>query len=205
MEVGDGATSGKKEELRLLTVVALPKGESAAQVSQQYDICHSDLYKYRRRALATLRDAMKDQRRGPKRPSNRLPEEKEQPIKVLSQRRPTLSSYQVNKSLAPDAPSSRTIQRVRKRLRWPRLKKRKIPSFKAHRCTDDEKQLIRKTIEAKLYLGPYRLAWDLQNRYGMRISPSTVRRVKRVILDERHPPPAPPVWRFYERHHPHSL
>ncbi|MDT5120892.1 MAG: putative transposase [Acidobacteriota bacterium] len=57
----------------------------------------------------------------------------------------------------------------------------------------------------KLYLGPYRLAWDLQNQYGLRISPSTVRRVKRAIMNERHPPPAAPIWRFYERNHPHSL
>lgn len=199
------AESSDKEEGRLLAVLALLKGEPAAQVSQQYNICHSDLYKYRRRALAAMRSAMKDQRRGPKRPSNRLPEEKEQRIKVLSQRSPTLSSYQVERALMPDAPTSRTIQRVRKRLYLPRLKKRNTPSFKLHRFTDDEKQLIRRTIEAKLYLGPYRLAWDLQNQYGLRISPSTVRRVKRAILNERHPPPAPPVWRFYERNHPHSL
>ena len=116
-----------------------------------------------------------------------------------------MSSYQLNESLAPDSPSPRTVQRVRKRLRLPRLRKRRTPSFKTHRFTDNEKQLIRNIVEAKLYLGPYRLAWDLQNQYGLRISPSTVRRVKRAILRERHPPPAPPVWRFYERRHPHSL
>jgi hypothetical protein len=136
-----------------------------------------------------MRDAVKDRRRGPHRPANRLPEEKEQRIKVLSQRSPTLSSYQVSASLAPDSPSPRTIQRVRQRLRLPRLRKRAAPSFKAHRFTDGEKHLIRKIVETKLYLGPYRLAWDLQNQYGLRISPSTVRRVKRAILRERHPTP----------------
>jgi transposase InsO family protein len=60
-------------------------------------------------------------------------------------------------------------------------------------------------VASKLYLGPYRLAWDLQNQHGLQISPSTTRRVKRALLDERHPRPAPAVWRFYERHHPHSL
>jgi hypothetical protein len=152
-----------------------------------------------------MRDAMKDQRRGPHRPANRLPEETEQRIKFVAQRSPTLSSYQVSESLAPESPNPRTVQRVRKRFRLPRLKKRNTTSFKAHRFTDGEKQLIRKTIESKLYLGPYRLAWDLQNQYGLRISPSTVRRLKRAILRERHPPPAPSAWRFYERHHPHSL
>jgi putative transposase len=205
MESDDEATRTEKEERRLLAVLALLRGEPAAQVCQQYSICHSDLYKFRRRALAAMRDALKDQRRGPQRPSNRLPEEKERRIKVLSQSSPTLSSYQVSESLAPDSPSPRAVQRVRKRLRLPRLKKRKAPSFNAHRFTDDERRLIRRTVEAKLYLGPYRLAWDLQNQYGLRISPSTVRRVKRAILNERHLPPASPTWRFYERKHPHSL
>jgi putative transposase len=205
MEVGDEATSGKKEELRLLAVLALLKGEPAAQVCQQYNICRSDLYKFRRGALDAMRAAMKDKPRGPRHPSNRLPEEKEQRVKVLSQRSPTSSSYQLSESLAPDSPSPRTVQRVRKRLRLPRLRKRGAPSFKAHRFSDHEKQLIRRTVEAILYLGPHRLAWDLLNRYGLRISPSTVRRVKRAILREKHPPTTPPVWQFYERHHPHSL
>ncbi len=205
MKIGDRAASDEREERRLLAVLALLKGEPAAQVCHQYNIRRSDLYKYKRRALAAMRSVMKDKSPGPRHPSNRIPEEKEQRIKVLSQRSPTLSSYQVSKSLVPDSLCPRTIQRVRKRLRLPRLNKRNTPSFKAHRFTDDERQLIRKTVEAKLHLGPYRLAWDLQNQNGMRISPSTVRRVKRAILDERHPPPAPPVWRFYERNHPHSL
>jgi transposase-like protein len=186
MESDDEITRTEKEERRLLAMLALLRGETAARVCQQYSICRSDLYKFRQRALAAMRDAVKDQRRGPQHPSNRLPEEKEQRIKVLSQRSPTLSSYQVSESLAPDSPGPRTVQRVRKRLRLPRLKKRNTPSFKAHRLTDDEKQLIRKTVESKLYLGPYRLAWDLQNQYRLRISPSTVRRIKRAILDERH-------------------
>jgi hypothetical protein len=63
-----------------------------------------------------MRSAMKDKARGPKLPSNRLAPEKEQRIKALSQRRPTLSSYQLSESLAPDSSSPRTIQRVRKRL-----------------------------------------------------------------------------------------
>jgi transposase InsO family protein len=205
MESGDEAARTEKEERRLLAVLALLRGEPATQVCDQYSICRSDLYKFRRRALAAMRSALKDKARGPRLPSNRLAPEKEQRIKALSQRGPTLSSYQLSESLAPDSPGPRAVQRVRKRLRLPRLRKRRAPSFKAHRFIDGEKQLIRKTIESKLYLGPYRLAWDLQNQYGMRISPSTIRRVKRAIPRERQPPLAPPVWRFYERNHPHSL
>lgn len=205
MESDDETTRTEKEKRRLLAVLALLRGEPAAQVCQQYSICRSALYKFRRRALAAMRTAMKDKPPGPRLPSNRLAQEKEQRIKVLSQREPTLSSYQLCELLAPDSPSPRTVQRVRKRLRLPRLRKRAAPSFKAHRFSHNERQLIRRAVEAKLYLGPYRLAWDLQNQYGLPVSPSTVRRVKRAILRESHPPPAPPMWRFYERHHPHSL
>jgi hypothetical protein len=158
MKIVDKAASGEKEERRLLAVLALLKGEPAAQVCQQYNICHSDLYKYRRRALAAIRAEMKDKPRGPRHPSNRLPEEKEQRIKVLSQRSPTLSSYQLSESLTPDSTSPRTVQRVRKRLRLPRLRKRDAPSFKAHRFSNHERQLIRRTVEAIHNLGPYRLA-----------------------------------------------
>jgi transposase InsO family protein len=94
---------------------------------------------------------------------------------------------------------------VRNRLDLPRLKKRDTPSFKVHRFTDDERQIIRQTVASTLHLGPYRLAWDVQNQHGLQISPSTIRRVKRARLDEMHPRPAPAVWRFYERKHPHSL
>jgi transposase InsO family protein len=205
MKTSNRDTGDGKEEGRLLAVLALLRGEPAAQVCRQYSICRSDLYKFRRRALAAMRYAMKDKMRGSRLPFNRLAPEKEQRIKALSQCRPTLSSYQLSESLAPDSPSPRTVQRVRKRLRLPRLRKRAAPSFKAHRLSHNERQLIRGLVEAKLHLGPYRLAWDLQNQYGLRISPSTVRRVKRAILRERHPPPALPAWRFYERHHPHSL
>jgi transposase InsO family protein len=134
-----------------------------------------------------------------------LPEVEERRIEAIARRSPTLSSYQVSGFLAPDSPNRRAVQRVRRRLRLPRLKKRDTPSFKAHRFSSSERQLIRRAVEARLYLGPHRLAWDLQNQYGLRVSPSTVRRVKRAILRERYPPPAPAVWRFYERKHPHSL
>jgi len=111
----------------------------------------------------------------------------------------------VRDRLSSNALSARTVQRVRHRLDLPRLKKRDTPAFKAHRFTDDERQLIRHAVASKLHLGPDRLAWDLQNQHGLQISPSTMRRVKRALLEERHPRPAPAVWRFYERTHPHSL
>jgi transposase InsO family protein len=60
-------------------------------------------------------------------------------------------------------------------------------------------------IETKPYLGAQRLAWDLQNQHQLQISPSTIQRLKRALRQQEAPPAAPAVWRFYERHHPHSL
>jgi transposase len=197
--------AGKKVGVRFQAVLALLSGESAEEVQTRFSISRSSLYEYNNRALAAIREALKDKRRGPRHPPNRLPAEKEQAIRSVCERHPTLSSYQVREQLGADTTTPRTIQRVRARLHLPRLNKRPAPSFKAHRFTDNEKRLIRKTSEAKLHLGPYRLAWDLQNLHGLNISPSTIRRNKRAILSERHPRPAPVAWRFYERHHPHRL
>jgi transposase InsO family protein len=194
-----------KCQLRVQAVLALFRGETARQVSTQYRICRSDLYKFHRRALDAMRDALNDEKRGPRTPHNRLSADQEEAIKHVCERHPTLSSSEVRGRLHPDALSARTVQRVRKRLNLPRLTKHDTPAFRAHRFTDDERQLIRHTVASKLYLGPYRLAWDVQNQHGLIWSPSTTRRVKRAILDEWHPCPAPAVWRFYEGKHPHSL
>ncbi len=67
------------------------------------------------------------------------------------------------------------------------------------------KQEARRLIEAKPWLGPERLAWELQNVAQMRISPATIKRMKRAMQQAQTPPPPPPQWRFYARHHPHSL
>jgi transposase-like protein len=82
MEVGDAVENSNKEEQRLLSVLALLKGEAAAQVCQQYNICRSDLYKFRRRALAAMRSAVKDQRRGPRRPPIGYPKKKSSTSKL---------------------------------------------------------------------------------------------------------------------------
>ena len=55
-------------------------------------------------------------------------------------------------------------------------------------------------------LGPERTVWDLQNAHQITVSASTIKRMKRkhreALLPSR---PPRPEWRFYERHHPHSL
>jgi hypothetical protein len=152
-----------------------------------------------------MRDALNDQKRGPRPPHNRLAADKEEAIRIVCVRHPTLNSYEIRHQLQVDALSARTVQRVRNRLDLPRLKKRATPSFKAHRFTDDERQIIRHTVASTLHLGPYRLVWDVQNQHGFQISPSTTRRVKRATLDAINPRPAPTKWRFYERKHLHSL
>lgn len=194
-----------KEARRRRGVLALLAGQPAAVVCQQYHICRSDLYKFKRRALEAMREAMTDRPRGPRKPSRRLAPEQEQAVKAVCERHPTFSSYQVHRSLGDDAPTPRTVQRVRHRLNLPRLPKRAAPRSPARRFSADEQQLITKTVRAKLYVGPYRLAWDLRNQHGLSVSPATIKRRKRASKEEMNPPPAPTVWRRYERKHPHSL
>jgi transposase InsO family protein/transposase len=194
-----------KEEQRLQAVLALFTGQTVTQVSAQYGISRSSLFDYKRRALAAMRETLKDKRHGPRRPGNRLPVEKEQSVRSVCERHPTLSSYQVKEQLGGEAPTPRTIQRVRQRLSLPRLKKRLPSSTKACRFTQEEKQTMRERVKEKMYLGPYRLAWDIQNRDRLMVSPSTIKRVKTSILEEMNPKPPKPIWKFYERKHPHSL
>src|SRR5262249_60023300 len=67
-------------------------------------------------------------------------------------------------------------------------------------------QQARAILQAKPYLGAERLAWDVLNTTHLSISPSTMTRLKRTLQTRPAPPPLPlPPWRFYERHHPHSL
>jgi len=49
------------------------------------------------------------------------------------------------------------------------------------------------------------LAWELQNVAHMQISPATIKRMKHARQQAQMPPPPRPQWRFYARHHPHSL
>ena len=72
--------------------------------------------------------------------------------------------------------------------------------------TPEQREQVDAIIAEKPYLGPERTVWDLQNSHHITISPSTIKRLKRKQRDALLPPrPVPPVWRFYERSHPHSL
>jgi hypothetical protein len=57
-----------QEQSRVQAVLALFRREKASDVSTSSGICRSDLYKFRKRALAAMREALKDHLRGPKRP-----------------------------------------------------------------------------------------------------------------------------------------
>jgi transposase InsO family protein len=190
---------------RVAAVLDLFRGIPLPQVTAQHGICRSDLYKFRRRALTALHQALEDQPRGPKQPHNRLDRDTERQIASVCQRHPTWSASQVQQRCGPEAPCPRTIQRVRQRLTLPRVPKRAAPCRQAKRLPAETKQVIRDAIEHTPSLGSERLAWDLQNQHHLQISPSTVKRLKRALHDEQCPPVAPAVWRFYERHHPHSL
>src|SRR5215471_4025634 len=190
---------------RVTAVLDLFRGIPLPQITAQSGICRSDLCKFRRRALTALHQALEDQPRGPKRPHNRLALDTEHQVVSLCQRHPTWSAAQIQQRCGPETPCPRTIQRVRQRFTLPRVPKRAAPCGQATRLSAETKQRVRHAIEHKPYLGPERLAWDLQNREHLQISPSTVKRLKRALHEEQCPPVAPAVWRWYERHHPHSL
>jgi transposase InsO family protein len=194
-----------KEHCRLQAVMALFRGEQASHVSVTFRIARSALYKFRHRALTAMRQALADHRRGPKRPHNRLNPSQEAGVVAFCQRHPTLSSYHIRQQLGIDTPSPRTIQRVRKRHGMVRLPQR-TPATRPARClTPEAIQRAEAVISEKPHLGPERIAWDLQNGEHLTISPATIKRLKRKLHEAMCPPPPPPVWRFYERHHPHSL
>lgn len=169
---------------RIAAVLDFFRGIPLPQITAKSGIGRSDLYKFRRRALTALSHALEDQPRGPKRPHNRLPAATEQQLTALCQRHPTWSASQVQQQYGPEAPCPRTIQRVRQRLALPRLPKRTAPCRQAKRFSAADKDLVRHAIEHKPYLGPERLAWDLQNQQHLQISPSTA-------LSSCCPPPQP--------------
>ena len=192
-------------EHRLYAVLALLGGEPVPDVTARFGMGRSILYKWRRRALTALQGALTDHRPGPQCPANRLSPAEEAPLVELAQRHPTWSAAQIQAKAGPAAPSSRTIQRLRHRYALPRLPKRLAPCRPARRLTRKVKQEARCLIEAKPWLGPERLAWELQNIAQMSISPATIKRMKRARQQAQTPPPPRPQWCFYERHHPHSL
>jgi transposase InsO family protein len=196
------------EDHRLQAVLALFKGEKASDVSAGSGIGRSNLYKLRTRALAAMREALKDHPRGPKQAHNRLAAEREQKVVSICQRHPTHSSSQVRDKLGSGAPSARTIQRVRKRYGIARVPKRAPPAAPARRVPTQAMTRAHSILTLRPHLGPERVVWDVHNGEQLAISTSTVKRLKRKIHDTLHPAPPkppPPVWRFYERQHPHSL
>jgi transposase InsO family protein len=192
-------------EYRLQAILALLGGEPVPDVTARFGMGRSILYKWRRRALTALQGALTDHHPGPQCPANRLSPAQEHSLVELAQRHPTWSAAQIQVKAGPDAPSPRTIQRLRHRYTLLRLPKRPAPCRPARRLTCQVKQEARRLIEAKPELGPERLAWELQNVSQMQISPATMKRMKHAMHQAQTPPPPQPQWRFYARHHPHSL
>ena len=148
-------------ECRVQAVFALFRGASVREVSTQYRIGRSDLYKLRARALAALREVLNDRSRGPKQPHNRLAPHREAGVMAGCQRHPTLSSYDVRERLGDGAPTVRTIQRIRRRYDLARLPKRAPATRLARRLTSETVQRAESLIQERPYLGPERMAWDL--------------------------------------------
>ncbi|HEY5177284.1 MAG TPA: DDE-type integrase/transposase/recombinase [Terriglobales bacterium] len=84
---------------------------------------------------------------------------------------------------------------------------KRVPAMRKRRTlTPAERKKVSAIITEKSYLGPQRMAWDLQNGDQITISPSALKRMKRKRREALLPPRPPlPLWRFYQRHHTHSL
>src|SRR5687768_12431513 len=104
--------------------------------------------------------ALEDHPRGPYHPHNRLEPSREAKVADVCVRFPTVSSYGICERLGLEAPSARTVQRVRHRNTLPRLPKRDRPRSRAKRIADEEKARIVEYVKSKPYLGSQRLAWD---------------------------------------------
>lgn len=147
-----------KQQQRFDAVLAVLHGQALPEVEAQYHLCRSDLYKFKRRALTAMHAALANHKRGPRQPANKVPAAQEHEISAVCERHPTWSSYQVRRSLSPQAPCARTIQRVRQRLALPRLPKRPVPRRKDKRFSPEDQHVITSTIQQKCHLGPQRLA-----------------------------------------------
>ncbi len=100
---------------RMRAVMALFRGEDVAEVSAQYQIGRSNLYKFRRRALTAIEQALAARRRGPGRAHNHVATDSEAQVVDVCKRHPNWSSYAVHRRCGTGAPSPRTIQRIRTR------------------------------------------------------------------------------------------
>jgi len=127
-----------KTERRVQAVLALFQGEAVADVCGQYQIGRSDLYKYRHRALTAIRAALTDHPRGPRQPANHLSSRQEAQIVTLCQQHPTWSARAIQAHYGVDAPSLRTIQRVRARHGLVHALKRPPALATGHRLTPAE-------------------------------------------------------------------
>src|SRR2546422_10375315 len=127
-------------EPRLQAVLALLGGEPVPKVTPRFGMRRSILYKWRHRALPALQGALTDHRPGPPCPANRLSPAQEQPLVALAQRHPTWSAAQIHAKAGPEAPSPRTIQRLRHRCAVLRLPKRPAPRRPARRLAVEVKQ-----------------------------------------------------------------
>jgi len=195
----------QKEEQRFQAVFAMLKGEFISDIVEKHKICRSDLYKFRKRALIAMREAMYDLPRGPKTPHNRLPKAKEEQIEQVCRRYPAMSSYKISEKVGTAFSSPRTIQRVRDRLSLKRLLKRAPRQSKAKRFPPETKQKMLEFILKQGHLGVLRLSWDIANILKIAISPSTLLRWRKAMIPKVSPVIEIISWQYYERKHPHSL
>ena len=186
-------------ERRYEAVLALLAGRPWSEVSAQFGISRGRLSTLRRRALDAIRTAVADAPRAVP-PGNRTPSELEQEVEALARRHPTWPAHRIS-GLTGVRP--RTVHRIRQRHEVPKLPKRSPPRQRRRHVPTYVRRLLARLRKRQPNLGPQRLAWELMNTEGVRVSPSWIRDWLRPHVFAA--PPAPRVWRRYERHHAHSL
>src|SRR5262249_13536190 len=122
--------------------------------------------------------------------------------------KPTRNPYCVGDQLGSAAPSARTIHGGRKRNGIARLPKRAPPRTPARGIPERVGTRLRHILTRLPQLDPKRARRGVLDGEQLQMCDSAVNRHKRKMHDTHHRAPRalpPPAWRFYERHHPHSL
>ena len=83
----------------------------------------------------------------------------------------------MHRGCGADAPSPRTIQRIRARQGLGRFSKREPPIRQRRQLTPEARERVAIILAEKPYLGPERTVWDLQNSEQITVSASTIKRM----------------------------
>lgn len=179
--------------------------KSIAVITHEYGISRSTFYKWLNKFLQAGKQALQNNRPDGRRTS-KITDEITGKIVITTYHKPGGSSYEVAENLAKQdiKINPKTIQRIWKSYGLIVDKTKTTPEKRQVRnFTQQEKEISVNYMKDHINLGSYRLGWDIMNLHGIKCSPMTIRRWREVIRPIQHK--EKPIWRFYERKHPHSL